>query len=128
VVAVGSESWRWRRMDKVVAVLRTSVKENNLIALETQRESEKTFETADTLWAFNQEPYERDSTKRSSKLKDDFASEPKMEDSAISGSYGRNSIETDDILENAVVETVGQLGNGVDTFSTKKVQEDQFQV
>lgn len=111
-----------------MAVLRTSVKENNLIALETQSESEKTFETADALWAFNQEPYERDSTKRSSKLKDDFVSEPKMEDSAISGSYGRNSIRTDDILEDAVVETVGRLGNGAGTFSTKKAQEDQFQV
>lgn len=112
----------------MVAVLRTSVKENNLIALETPRESEKTFETADALWAFNQEPYERNSTKRSSKLEDDFVSEPKVEDSAISGSYGRNSIGTDDIVENAVVETVGRLRNGVGTFSTKNAQEDEFQV
>lgn len=112
----------------MVAVLRTSVKENNLIALETQRESEKTFETADALWAFNQEPYEGDSTNRSSKLKDNIASEHKVVDSAISGSHGRNSIESDGILENAVVETGGRLCNGVGTFSTKESQEDEFQV
>ena len=127
-----------------MATLRTGIKEEPSISLETQREAENTLEKVDPSWAFNEEPNFHEMPNNSSAVRGNILSSGGAVSSSgadvVSDTRGKNIIDSADgssmvgaskadiVLEEAVAETPALLHQGKSSLGTRGGSRGEFQV